>query len=367
MTTHEYYDNNDLSRLKSVSKEDLSKHAITKDLLNDLVQEGLVEKYGFDILYADQITISPSDNVAQSTGNTPEQIKTYAKIFKDKRFSPFVDVLPMIIKQSDGSYLTSGGYKRVLGAQECSVKIGQKITIPVIVIDPASGIDIDELQLRVNVIENTRPPHKNPDKTSNTADTYANALIKELKDKGICIKSLSTEDLRGVMKKYAVSRDGFKVGDIINIALQKSGVEVPIYTDTAESEDAVRKLLLEEYRLDIDPVVKSYSANGEAIVRRDRWGHYIESVKSAVLHNKSHVFIVVQHTGVTPDQAKEFNEQYLEFEREGGTFKDMYFGKEDQTPPVPVIFGVINNGIVTWTDDNWMKGLDKLGKLDLEE
>lgn len=357
MTTHDYYDKNDSSRLIKVSKQDLSKFASTKDLLNDLVQEGMVEKYGFDILHADQITISPLDNLAQSTGNTPKQIEEYEKLFREKRFSPFKDVLPMIIKLPDGSYLTSGGYKRILGAQQCSVKVGQKITVPVIVIDPASNVDIGELQRAVNLIENSRPEHEDPVKTYNTEDSYANGLIADLEANGVCIRSLDTKELRSRMKKYAVSRDGFNVNDIINIALQKSGVEVPIYTDTAESEDAVRKLLLEEYRLDINPVVKSYAVKGKPIAKQDRYSHYIDSVKFAERHNKSHVFIVVQHTGVVPDQAKKFNEEYLKFEREGGTFKDVYSGKEDQTPPVPVIFGVINNGIITWTDDSWMEGI----------
>lgn len=365
VTTHDYYDKNDSSRLIKVSKQDLSRFASTKDLLNDLVQEGIVEKYGFDILYADQITISPLDNLAQSTGNTPKQIEEYEKLFREKRFSPFKDVLPMIIKLPDGSYLTSGGYKRILGAQKCSVKAGKKITVPVIVIDPASNVDIGELQRAVNLIENSRPEHEDPVKTYNTEDSYANGLIADLEANGVCIRSLDTKELRSRMKKYAVSRDGFNVNDIINIALQKSGVEVPIYTDTAESEDAVRKLLLEEYRLDINPVVKSYAVKGKPIAKDDRYKYYIDSVKFAERHNKSHVFIVVQHTGVVPDQAKKFNEEYLKFERDGGTFKDVYSGKEDQTPPVPVIFGVINNGIITWTDDNWMKGLDKRAALDL--
>jgi hypothetical protein len=363
--THSWYDNTDLINMKTVSVEDLQKSGKTTDALCDLVDQGLIKRWYFNIIDANNIKISAKDNVAQSTGNTPSQIKEFGRIFKEKRFSPFEDILPIIILECDGTYRTAGGYKRILGAQSVILTNGEVLTLPCIVIVPSSDVDLIGLQVKLNVIENQRPYKENPDKIVNTIHSYVNAIVQKVKRMDLNIKDLDRDDLKQIAREYSASRDGYKVDDIISLVYEASGVEVPVYTSTDDSKELIRKLLLVDMNLEINPYIMSYDVKGKWLSAKDRLTHLINSINTAMDQNRSHIVMIVQHTSVGPVKQKEYNKMYLDFERANGTLKEIYRGKSDQTPPIPVIFGVINNKKITFVDESWMDNIKTRGKLDL--
>jgi len=290
------------------------------------------------------------------------QIKQFAGLFSEFQFDPYVDLLPIVIQLPDGTFVTCGGYKRVIGAQEASENCDE-ITVPCIVVTPSDDCDKERLQTRLNIIENQRPNKENLKKTSNTIDSYANAVQMDIKRAGVTVdemKKFSKEKFGEFIEPHTPSKDKFKYEDIINRILESNGVEVPVYTTTTASKNLVIYDLLEERGLEMRPHVISYDVKNNVKANQDRLWHYINGMKT-VLDNKryDHLVIVVQHTGVSSEQAKEFNEEYLKFESNNGTVNQVYFGKEDKSTPVPVIFGIINNKKITYVDGS----LDNIPKI----
>ncbi len=114
--------------------------------------------------------------------------------------------------------------------------------------------------------------------------------------------------------------------------------------------------------LEINPYIMSYDVKGKWLSAKDRLTHLINSINTAMDQNRSHIVMIVQHTSVGPVKQKEYNKMYLDFERANGTLKEIYRGKSDQTPPIPVIFGVINNKKITFVDESWMDNIKTRGK-----
>lgn len=349
--THTYFCNTDNTTSHSITVEDLQRSGKTSDSLNTLITDGFIRSWEFRIVDPNDITVCADDNVAQSVGNTPTQIKEFKTIFTTGRFDPFIDLLPIVLLLPElsavGTYVTCGGYKRIFGAQEAS-ETSDNITIPCIVVTPSDDCDVKNLQQRLNIIENQRPNNKNPEKTFNTAESYANAVLKDIQRQGKKVEDLSNDDLNAYIKPYTPSKENIKYEDIIKCIRKKTGVEVPEYTSTNQSKDLVIYDLLETRRLDMNPFVISYDSKGKWLAVQDRWSHFINGLNKAIQERRTHLVIVVQHTGVTPDEARKFNEQYLQFEAANGTVNEVYVGKEDKTPPIPVIFGVINNKNITY-------------------
>ena len=360
--THSYYCNTDKDNCKTINTSDLERNAKSSDAIQRLLKDGLIVKIEYMILNPKDIKVSQKDNVAQSTGNTPVQIKQFAGIFSEFQFDPYVDLLPIVIQLPDGTFVTCGGYKRVIGAQEASENCDE-ITVPCIVITPSDDCDKERLQRRLNIIENQRPNKENLKKTPNTIDSYVNAVQKDIERAGYTMdemKKFSTEKFDSFIEPHTPSKDKFKYEDIINRILESNGVEVPVYTTTTASKNLVINNLLEERGLEMRPHVISYDVKDNVKANQDRFWHYINGMKT-VLDNKryDHLVIVVQHTGVSSEQAKKSNEEYLKFESNNGTVNQVYVGKEDKSTPVPVIFGIINNKKITYVDGS----LDNIPKI----
>ena len=348
-TQHIYYCNTDSAAPREITEEDLKRNAKTSDSAKELMTEGLIKDQTFKILNPNVITVRAEDNAAQSVGNTPTQIKEFKVIFSESRFDPYVDLLPIVLFV-DGKFITCGGYKRILGAQEAS-ETYDNITLPCMVITPSDDCDMKNLQQRLNIIENQKPNNENSKKTFNTAESHANVVLKDIQRQGKIVENLSNDDLNAFIKPYSPSKDKISYESIINCIRKSTGVEVPEYTSTGESKELVTMDLLYEKNLDMRPYVISYDVKGKMKAEQDRLWHFINGLNKVNSSSKfTHLVIVVQHTGVTPDQAREFNEQYLQFEAANGTANEVYVGKEDKTPPVPVIFGVINNKKITYVE-----------------
>jgi hypothetical protein len=318
--------------------------------VNELVTQGFISDCQVRILNPNDITVRAEDNAAQSIGNTPTQIKEFKVIFSEKRFDPYVDLLPIVLFNE--KFITCGGYKRVIGAQDAS-ETDNSITIPCIVVTPSDDCDVKNLQQRLNIIENQQPNNENSKKTFNTVESHTNVVLKDIQRQGKTVENFSDDDLRSFIKPYSPSKDKISYESIINCIRKSTGVEVPEYTKTNESKELVTIDLLEKRNLEMRPYVICYDVKGKMKAEQDRFSHLIKGLKTMIDRPKlTHLVIVVQHTGVTPDQAREFNEQYLQFEATNGTANDLYVGKEDKTLPVPVIFGVINNKKITYVDES---------------
>lgn len=347
--THSYYCNTDNTTLREITEEDLKRNAKSSDSVKELETQGLISDCQVRILNPNDIIVRAEHNAAQSIGNTPTQIKEFKMIFSEKRFDPYVDLLPIVLFNNE-KFITCGGYKRIIGAQEAS-ETDNSITIPCIVVTPSDDCDVENLQQRLNIIENQRPNNEYLKKTCNTVESYANVVLKDIRRQGKPVENFSDDDLRLFIKPHYPSKDKISYESIINCIRKSTGVEVPEYTKTNESKELVTIDLLEKRNLEMRPYVICYDVKGKMKAEQDRFSHLIKGLKTMIDRPKlTHLVIVVQHTGVTPDQAREFNEQYLQFEATNGTANDLYVGKEDKTLPVPVIFGVINNKKITYVD-----------------
>jgi hypothetical protein len=351
--THSYYCNTDQDNRKTINTSDLERNAKSSDAIQGLLKAGSIVKIEYMILNPKNIKVSQKDNVAQSTGNTPMQIKQFAGLFSEFQFDPYVDLLPIVIQLPDGTFVTCGGYKRIIGAKNAAENYDE-ITVPCIVVTPSDDCDKEQLQTKLNIIENQRPNKENLSKTHNTIESYVNAVQMDIERAGHTVdemKRLSTEEFKSFIAPHSPSKDKLKYEDIINRILESNGVEVPVYTTTAASKKLVINDLLEKRDLEMRPHVISYDVKNNVKANQDRLWHYINGMKT-VLDNKryDHLVIVVQHTGVSSEQAKKFNEEYLKFESNNGTVNQVYVGKEDKSTPVPVIFGIINNRKITYVD-----------------
>ena len=172
---YEYKYKIDLGNYKSITLEELQKHAHVRD---DYYKVDGVLSVTPEFVDSKNIVIDNSINIAQAGGNTPQEIGQYTQIFNEERFNPLQDYNPLVYKTPDGKYKTIGGYKRVMGKQRSNKSLDPMIPVLVITFDTVKE---KKAIIALNSIENAKSDFNNPKKKNRDLDSLGrslNALLK---------------------------------------------------------------------------------------------------------------------------------------------------------------------------------------------
>ena len=174
------------------------------------------------------IEIDPSLNIAQAGGNTPQEIGQYTNVFDEELFQPFLDGLPLVRKNEDGSYTTIGGYKRILGKKRSQRKDEISPNVPVLVVTFDKEKEAKAI-LTLNSIENSPTNTKKPAKKYRSKESLARSLNAMLEQDGLDINDENMSDavLDGYLAPLKVSYENLTRKQISDEAKRLKGAYVP--------------------------------------------------------------------------------------------------------------------------------------------
>lgn len=292
------------------------------------------------------IEIDPSLNIAQAGGNTPQEIGQYTNVFDEELFQPFLDGLPLVRKNEDGSYTTIGGYKRILGKKRSQRKDEISPNVPVLVVTFDKEKEAKAI-LTLNSIENSPTNTKKPAKKYRSKESLARSLNAMLEQDGLDINDENMSDavLDGYLAPLKVSYENLTRKQISDEAKRLKGAYVP---EPLTSDEIVQEMDRQLRKFYPNALFVGYSVNKKAVAQQDRIEKFLNAVNDAVQVECDTVVTVVQHTGVSSVDELLNNKRYLTFEEgPNGTvkqFSNMFYNAELK---VDAIFGVINDGKIT--------------------
>ena len=342
---YEYKYKIDLGEYKSITLEELQKHAQVRD---DYYKVDGVLSVTPEFVDSKNITIDNSINIAQAGGNTPQEIGQYTQIFNEERFDPFLDYNPLVYKTPDGKYKTVGGYKRVMGKQRANKSLDPMIPVLVVTFD---SVKEQEAIIALNSIENAKSDFNNPKKKNRDLDSLGrslNALIKETF--GVDIINAKENQIEAALSVLKVSKEGFTKKQVTDAALKLMGAKVPEPLSTDEILIEAENQLKSKYP---NAHFVAYSVKGKAIALQDRLEKFLTGMNEAQTGEFDTCIFIVQHTGVNTHKEKLHNKQYLQFENSDNNTPN-YVSKLfdrisgfDASFKVKPIFGVINDNKIT--------------------
>ena len=331
----------DLGDYKSITLEDLQKHAKVRD---DYYNVDGVLSITAEFVDCKNIIIDNSINIAQAGGNTPQEIGQYTQIFNEERFDPFLDYNPLVYKTPDGKYKTVGGYKRVMGKQRSNKSLDPMIPVLVVTFD---SVKEQEAIIALNSIENAKSDFNNPKKKNRDLDSLGrslNALIKETF--GVDILDANIGQVEAALNVLKVSKEGFTRKQVTDAAQKLLGAKVPEPLTADEIIDQAEKQLRSQYP---KAFFVAYSVKGKMKAFQDRLEKFLTGMNEAQTAGYDTCIFIVQHTGVNWIKEQVHNKQYLEFENSSDNTANyvakLFKDKSDFN--VKPIFGVINDNKIT--------------------
>ena len=342
---YEYKYKIDLGDYKSITLEDLQKHAKVRD---DYYKVDGVLSITPEFIDCKDIAIDNSINIAQAGGNTPQEIGQYTQIFNEERFDPFLDYLPLVYKipalTPGDRYKTVGGYKRVMGKQRANKSLDPMIPVLVVTFD---SVKEQEAIIALNSIENAKSDFNNPKKKNRDLDSLGrslNALIKETF--GVDILNAKENQIEAALSVLKVSKEGFTKKQVTDAALKLMGAKVPEPLSTDEILIEAENQLKSKYP---NAHFVAYSVKGKAIALQDRLEKFLTGMNEAQTGEFDTCIFIVQHTGVNTHKEKLHNKQYLQFENSDNNTPNYVAKllKDKSDYNVKPIFGVINDNKIT--------------------
>ena len=331
----------DLGDYKSITLEDLRKHAQVRD---DYYKVDGVLSVTPEFVDSKNIVIDNSINIAQAGGNTPQEIGQYTQIFNEERFNPLQDYNPLVYKTPDGKYKTIGGYKRVMGKQRSNKSLDPMIPVLVVTFD---SVKEQEAIIALNSIENAKSDFNNPKKKNRDLDSLGRSLNALLKESfGIDILDANVGQVEAALNVLKVSKEGFTRKQVTDAAQKLLGAKVPEPLTADEIIDQAEKQLRSQYP---KAFFVAYSVKGKMKAFQDRLEKFLTGMNEAQTGGYDTCIFIVQHTGVNWIKEQVHNKQYLEFENSSDNTANyvakLFKDKSDFN--VKPIFGVINDHKIT--------------------
>lgn len=330
---------------KTVNIEDLKKHA---KVIDDYYKVNGVLSITPEFIDCKDIVIDNSFNIAQSGGNTPQEIGVYTQIFNEERFDPFKDCLPIVYKTSDGKYKTIGGFKRILGKQRSNKSLDPMIPVLVITFD---SVKEKSAIIDLNSIENSKSDFNNPKKKNRDLESLGRSLNAKLEEGfGKDVTNANEKQIDAALKDLKVSKEGFTRKQVTDAARKLRGAKVPEPLSTDEIINEAENQLRSQYP---NAHFVAYSVKGKAISSKDRLYHFLSGMNEAQSLESDACIFIVQHIGVNTHKEKLHNKQYLQFENSDNNtpnYVAKLFDKIsgfDASFKVKPIFGVINDSKIT--------------------
>ena len=338
---YEYKYKIDLGNYKSITLEELQKHAHVRD---DYYKVDGVLSVTPEFVDSKNIVIDNSINIAQAGGNTPQEIGQYTQIFNEERFNPLQDYNPLVYKTPDGKYKTIGGYKRVMGKQRSNKSLDPMIPVLVVTFD---SVKEKKAIITLNSIENAKSDFNNPKKKNRDLDSLGRSLNALLKESfGIDILDANVGQVEAALNVLKVSKEGFTRKQVTDAAQKLLGAKVPEPLTADEIIDQAEKQLRSQYP---KAFFVAYSVKGKMKAFQDRLEKFLTGMNEAQTAGYDTCIFIVQHTGVNWIKEQVHNKQYLEFENSSDNTANyvakLFKDKSDFN--VKPIFGVINDNKIT--------------------
>jgi len=338
---YEYKYKIDLGDYKSITLEELQKHAHVRD---DYYKVDGVLSVTPEFVDNKNITIDNSINIAQAGGNTPQEIGQYTQIFNEERFNPLQDYNPLVYKTPDGKYKTIGGYKRVMGKQRSNKSLDPMIPVLVVTFD---SVKEKKAIITLNSIENAKSDFNNPKKKNRDLDSLGRSLNASIKESfGVDITKANENQIEVALDPLKVSKEGFTRKQVTDAAQKLLGAKVPEPLTADEIIDQAEKQLRSQYP---KAFFVAYSVKGKMKAFQDRLEKFLTGMNEAQTAGYDTCIFIVQHTGVNWIKEQVHNKQYLEFENSSDNTANyvakLFKDKSDFN--VKPIFGVINDNKIT--------------------